>query len=213
MPNGRASHDRDDGPSWHLLPHPEESPILRSLPRGLTAGPGTSIDACIMQIMPTGDSSVDSQRLLKLLSQRVRALGVLDRKRLVCCGVTVPQCYTLCPLLQGRTSRRDLSVLMGIAPSTLTRNIASLARNGRVRPFRDREDRRMVWVEITEEGAGMARSLWARGLERQRTILSRLSQEEVGLVLSGLEILVGALLAEATDGGNATALATPAAST
>jgi DNA-binding MarR family transcriptional regulator len=159
-------------------------------------------------------SNDDSERLQKLLSQLLRALRVLDRERVVCCGVTVPQCYTLCLLLsQGQTSMSDLSVLMGIAPSTLTRNIASLARKGWVRSYRDREDRRVVWVEVTEEGAAVARSLWARGVQRQRAIVSRLSQVDVAVALSGLEILVGALLAEGTDGANPAALTTPAAST
>ncbi len=91
--------------------------------------------------------------LQRQLYQLVRAYELCDRACLAQNGVTASQGYTLLSLpKEGYLSMNDLSDAMGLAGSTMTRNVDGLVHKGLVRRQPDAEDRRVVRVGLTERG-------------------------------------------------------------
>jgi DNA-binding MarR family transcriptional regulator len=86
-------------------------------------------------------------------------------------GLTLSQYGLLEPLLDQKVSRStDLAEAAGIAPSTATRILDALERNGMVRRDRDEHDRRAVTVRLTPTGR--------RRLAAHRTWIQ---EQEIGL--------------------------------
>ena len=82
-----------------------------------------------------------------------RAMGLHARNEATCCGVTLPQCHVIMEIgLAGRASVRDLSGVLGLDKSTLSRTIDSLVETGLVDRTLDSEDRRYVAVSLTKKG-------------------------------------------------------------
>jgi len=85
----------------------------------------------------------EAARLRAAIRALVRRFAVSERADVACCGVTVAQAAALEALgAEGPTRLRDLGRRLGIAPSTLTRNLARLEASGLVERAADPEDAR-----------------------------------------------------------------------
>lgn len=141
---------------------------------------------------PGADSA--AARSLAELSQRlVRALNLLEREQ-VCCGdVTVQQCFTLCLLRQeGSKTMQQMAEALGLAVSTLTRNVDVLERRGQVVRERGAEDARVVRVSLTAEGAALAGKLLATELDCCGQLLELVPAERRDALLTALGDLIQA---------------------
>ncbi len=69
-----------------------------------------------------------------------------------CCGMTVAQAATLEALRDGALRLSDLGKRLGIAPSTLTRNLARLEERGLIGRAPDPIDGRAQQVALTDAG-------------------------------------------------------------
>lgn len=67
--------------------------------------------------------------------------------------------------LDGRITHAELARRCMITPATLTGVVNTLHKAGYLRRERDAEDRRVVWLRLTAEGAGRAQSLAAQRAE------------------------------------------------
>jgi MarR family transcriptional regulator, organic hydroperoxide resistance regulator len=76
-------------------------------------------------------------------------------------GLTVPQAMALHTLAAagGRLSGRDLGRECDMLASTATGVVDRLEQHGYVRRVRDEEDRRVVWVQMTEAGSQLQERL------------------------------------------------------
>jgi DNA-binding MarR family transcriptional regulator len=83
----------------------------------------------------------------------MRSLSNLERGQFNCYGLTPQQAYTL-GVIAARPgiTMKALSEELGIATSTLTRNIEKLEREGSVLRRRTSDDARAVEVSLTKEG-------------------------------------------------------------
>lgn len=82
-----------------------------------------------------------------------RAMGCLARTEAICCGVTLPQCHALMEIgLAGQASVKDLSLLLGLDKSTLSRTIDGLVEAGLVERKPDKNDRRYVVLTLSSKG-------------------------------------------------------------
>jgi DNA-binding MarR family transcriptional regulator len=139
----------------------------------------------------------DIERFRSLLAALLRRFSVSERADVECCGMTVAQAATLEALgREGALRLGQLGTLLGIAPSTLTRNLARLEGSGLVRRLADSSDGRAARVELTEKG----RRAWSR-IERLEDafaarVLDRLSPVARERALDGLEAILGAVRAE-----------------
>ncbi|MDV2504465.1 MAG: MarR family winged helix-turn-helix transcriptional regulator [bacterium] len=132
--------------------------------------------------------------LAGFLGRLTRLSHVASRDDADCCGVTVAQCHILLSLLEaGKTTMQSLSSRLGIAPSTLTRNIEPLVTNGWILRERADDDRRRVVVELSSEGQEKANELKSVRLETCQRLLEGLPASERETVLGAMSTLLTAL--------------------
>ena len=115
---------------------------------------------------------------------------------MACCGVTVAQAAALEALgAEGPIRLRDLGRRLGIAPSTLTRNLARLEASGLVEREADPEDARSARVGLTAPGRRAARAVAAQEEDFARQVLARIPVARRALVVESLGDLLAAVRA------------------
>jgi DNA-binding MarR family transcriptional regulator len=139
--------------------------------------------------------TTDTVRFREMAQTLYQRLGMLQREQ-VCCGdVTVQQCYALQILRsEGEMLPGALAERLGIDPSSATRAIDVLVRDGRVERVRPESgDRRTVILRLTKEGGRLAEQLSGAGDEFFASLLSGFSATERRELLRLLEKLTGAM--------------------
>ena len=119
---------------------------------------------------------------------------------MACCGVTVAQAAALEALgAEGPTRLGDLGRRLGIAPSTLTRNLARLEASGLVERETDAEDARSARVGLTAQGRRAARAVAAQEEDFARQVLERIPAARRAAVVESLGELLAAVRAETEE--------------
>jgi DNA-binding MarR family transcriptional regulator len=145
-----------------------------------------------MRPEPTSDPA----RLRAAIRALVRRFAVSERADVACCGVTVAQAAALEALgAEGPTRLRDLGRRLGIAPSTLTRNLARLEASGLVRREADPQDARSARVGLTTPGRRAGRAVAAQEEAFARQVLARVPAARREEVVGSLEKLLVAVRA------------------
>ncbi len=139
----------------------------------------------------------DVAELRRSFTALLRRFSISERADVQCCGMTVAQAATLEALgREGALRLGRLGTLLGIAPSTLTRNLARLEEAGLVRRSSDDSDGRAAQVELTEKGRRARLRLEAIEDEFARRVLARLPPVARERALEGLTALLEAVRAE-----------------
>ena len=139
-------------------------------------------------------ASTSDQRLIEqagLLLEGLRALirtqQISERANVDCCGMTVAQAATLQVLyLEGPMRLGALSRRLGIAPSTLTRNLERIESRGWVDRSLDPEDRRAFRMRLTADGRSLARQIEEQNQQFARQLMAGLPPERRRRVIDGL---------------------------
>lgn len=138
----------------------------------------------------------EAARLRAAIRALVRRFAVSERADVACCGVTVAQAAALEALeAEGPTRLRDLGRCLGIAPSTLTRNLARLEVSGLVEREADPEDARSFRVGLTSPGRRAAQAVAAQEEAFARQVLARIPAARRATVVESLGDLLGAVRA------------------
>jgi DNA-binding MarR family transcriptional regulator len=141
--------------------------------------------------------SSDVAELRASFTALLRRFSISERADVQCCGMTVAQAATLEALgREGALRLGRLGKLLGIAPSTLTRNVARLEEAGLVRRSSDESDGRGSRVELTEKGRRARIRIEAIEDAFARRVLQRLSPVARERALEGLVSLLDAVRAE-----------------
>ena len=144
--------------------------------------------------------SVEPARLRAAIRALVRRFAVAERADVACCGVTVAQAAALEALgAEGPLRLGDLGRRLGIAPSTLTRNLARLETSGLVERERDAEDARSARVALTTAGTRAARTVEAQEEAFAREVLGRIPASRRAVVVESLHELLAAVRAATED--------------
>jgi DNA-binding MarR family transcriptional regulator len=77
----------------------------------------------------------------------------------------------------GSATHSELAQRCLITPATLTGIVSTLEKAGYVRRDRDRADRRVVWLVLTEQGEVRARQIGARVAEANAELMKQLTPE------------------------------------
>jgi DNA-binding MarR family transcriptional regulator len=99
------------------------------------------------------------ERLLAALDRLAHALDRVERTSAHAECLTLAQARSLLRLRRGPSRVSDLAREQTLAVSTLTRNLAHLDRRGWVQRRSGDEDKRTVWVALTEVGQAVAARL------------------------------------------------------
>lgn len=145
-----------------------------------------------MNQLPTMNDT-QAQRLREAIRALVGRFSLAERADTSCCGMTVAQAATLEALTGGSLRLSDLGKRLGIAPSTLTRNLARLEERSLIRKEPDPIDGRAQRVALTDAGFAAA-----GGVRRQeeifaRSVLDLLPQGSTADALATLENLLAAV--------------------
>jgi DNA-binding MarR family transcriptional regulator len=136
----------------------------------------------------------DSARLRGAIHGLVRRFAVSERADVSCCGVTVAQAAAL-EALSGHGPMRlsDLGRRLGIAPSTLTRNLERLVEAGLVTRLTDARDARSARVRLTASGRRAAAGVAKQEESFARQVLERIPEGRRAVVVESLGELLAAV--------------------
>ena len=132
-------------------------------------------------------------RLMESTRALVRRFSLAERADVACCGMTVAQAATLEALADGGLRLGELGQRLGIAPSTLSRNLDRLVERGMVERGPDSDDRRALRAELTDTGRRAAASVREQEIEFSRTILDKLPEAAAPTTVSTIEELLTAI--------------------
>jgi DNA-binding MarR family transcriptional regulator len=124
-----------------------------------------------------------------------RSLGRLGRERARGAGDVTPQQAEALALIaeRGAMSTTSLAIMLGIDPSTASRNLAGLERAGYVVRKRGTEDGRQTDVRLTPRGKRTAEAVISEWTYAYSTLLERLPRVERQRVADALELLARVL--------------------
>jgi DNA-binding MarR family transcriptional regulator len=134
-----------------------------------------------------------AQQLREAIRALVRRFSLAERADIGCCGMTVAQAATLDALSGGGLRLSDLGTRLGIAPSTLTRNLARLEERNLIRKESDPVDGRAQRVVLTGVGIDAAAEVRHQEELFARSVLDRLPQGSTVDALVMLENLLNAV--------------------
>ena len=140
------------------------------------------------------DSGPEAARLRAAIRGLVRRFGVSERADVSCCGVTVAQAAALEALSgHGPMRLKELGQRLGIAPSTLTRNLERLIEGGLVARQSDSRDARAARVRLTAAGRRAATGVAERERDFAQQVLDRIPADRRTAVLDSLADLLSAV--------------------
>lgn len=135
-------------------------------------------------------------RLHQLLAELARAMQLLEKSEVGCCGITLSQCHLLLEISrrkEGGTSLTDLAAALGLDLSTVSRVADGLVRRGLLKREADPGDRRRLALFLTNTGRELVEVI-NRGMnEYVHRILRQIPAQKRQIVLEGLDLLVAAV--------------------
>lgn len=136
----------------------------------------------------------DQDRFARALLAVARGLGRIARERARGGDVTPQQAETLQLIAErGALSTSSLAFLLGIDPSTASRNLSGLERAGLIARQKGSEDGRQTDVRLTPRGKRAAASVGNGASSAFGSLLDRVPRGERARVLEALEVLVKVL--------------------
>ena len=145
-----------------------------------------------LRLRPEPDAA--PARLRAAIGGLVRRFGISERADVSCCGVTVAQAAALEALSgHGPMRLKELGQRLGIAPSTLTRNLERLIEGGFVARQSDTRDARAARVRLTAAGRRAATGVAEREQDFAQQVLDRIPADRRTAVLDSLADLLSAV--------------------
>jgi DNA-binding MarR family transcriptional regulator len=103
--------------------------------------------------------------------------------------ISVEQFHILRFIRRGHCSVSELADARNISRPAVSQGVDALVNKGLVTRTQSKEDRRYVELELTPDGDALLDSVFQNTREWMRTGLEKLSQEELGLAIRGMEVL------------------------
>lgn len=136
----------------------------------------------------------EHDRFVRAVQTVARGLGRISRERARADDVTPQQAETLQLIAdRGAVSTSTLATLLGIDPSTASRNLAGLQKAGLVTRKKASEDGRQTDVRLTPKGKRAADAATASSSEALATVLDKINRGERQKVLDALDALAKAI--------------------
>ena len=136
----------------------------------------------------------DQERFARAVHVVARGLGRLGRERARAGDVTPQQAETLQLIAErGAVSTSSLALMLGIDPSTASRNLAGLERAGLISRKKGQDDGRQTDVRLTPRGRRAADSVTSESTHAFAMLLERLPRGERQRVTEALEALARAM--------------------
>ncbi|HAE42968.1 MAG TPA: MarR family transcriptional regulator, partial [Clostridiales bacterium] len=136
----------------------------------------------------------NNNHLRELIRILVRNLGILEKNDASCCSVTVGQCHAIVEIGRvGSISLTDLSDLIGVDKSTMSRTINNLVEDSLVIRDIDEDNRRYVNIQLTDSGRMIYNNIEKTMNTYYQGIFDSIPEEKRNQVLESLQILKDAV--------------------
>jgi DNA-binding MarR family transcriptional regulator len=136
----------------------------------------------------------DQDRFARALLAVARGLGRIARERARAGDVTPQQAETLQLIAEkGALSTSTLATLLGIDPSTASRNLSGLERAGLIARQKGADDGRQTDVRLTPRGRRAAQTVSSGATSAFGSLLDRVPRAERARVIDALETLAKVL--------------------
>lgn len=141
----------------------------------------------------------DQDRFARAVHIVARGLARIARERARAGDVTPQQAETLQLIAdRGAVSTSSLALMLGIDPSTASRNLAGLERAGFVTRKKGADDGRQTDVRLTPRGKRTADSVSAEATQAFTSLLEKLPKADRVRVVESLEVLAKAFDGDST---------------
>jgi len=132
----------------------------------------------------------DQDRFARALLALSRGLGRVARERARAGDVTPQQAETLALIAEkGALSTSTLATLLGIDPSTASRNLSGLERSGLIARQKGSDDARQTDVRLTPRGRRAAQSVGSGAAAAFASLLDKVPRGERARVIEALELV------------------------
>ncbi len=145
------------------------------------------------ELVPRALADRQARQLQQGIRALVRRFSLAERSDMSCCGMTVAQAATLQALTDGALRLGELSKRLGIAASTLTRNISRLEDRGLLCRVGDPDDGRAQRVDLTDTGRLATAEVGLQEVEFARSVVECLPPDSVTSTLDGFNQLLAAV--------------------
>jgi DNA-binding MarR family transcriptional regulator len=132
----------------------------------------------------------DQMRFARAVQVFARGLGRIGRERARAGDVTPQQAETLQVIAErGTVSTSSLAQMLGIDPSTASRNLAGLERAGLISRKKGSDDGRQTDVRLTPRGRRTAEAVTQDAVHAFNSLMDRLPRGDRQRVTDALEVL------------------------
>ncbi len=143
----------------------------------------------------------EQDRFARAVQTVARGLGRISRERARADEVTPQQAETLQLIAErGAVSTSTLATLLGIDPSTASRNLAGLQDAGLVTRKKATDDGRQTDVRLTPKGKRAADAVAASSAQALSNVLEKINRGDRQKVLDALDALAKAIDENAVNG-------------
>lgn len=140
------------------------------------------------------DKATKIKNLRESVRQMERKLGILDESEVSCHGISLAQCHALVEIGRAKSiSLIELSELLNLDSSTMSRTVNNLVNNGMAGRELDSNDRRYVTIKLTENGLKKFMRIEDNMNLYFTNIFESIPCEKQEQVLESLQILVAAI--------------------
>jgi DNA-binding MarR family transcriptional regulator len=136
----------------------------------------------------------DQDRFARALLAVARGLGRIARERARTGDVTPQQAETLQLIAErGALSTSTLATMLGIDPSTASRNLSGLERAGLITRQKGSDDGRQTDVRLTPRGRRAAQTVGSGATSAFGSLLDRVPRGDRARIIDALEVLAKAI--------------------
>jgi DNA-binding MarR family transcriptional regulator len=137
----------------------------------------------------------DAEILRQLIRTFVRRFGLLDQNHTPCgLPMAVSDAHALVEMLRSPgLEPLKLSRRLGLSKSAVSRLLLRLKRRGQITQQRDRNDGRVFNLYLTEKGKRTANLINRESITLFGSILSKIREDDVKLILGSLPLLIQAI--------------------
>lgn len=140
------------------------------------------------------DKATKIKNLRESVRQMERKLGILEESEVSCHGISLAQCHALVEIGRAKSiSLIELSELLNLDSSTMSRTVNNLVNNGMAGRELDSNDRRYVTIKLTENGLKKFMRIEDNMDLYFTNIFESIPCEKQEQVLESLQILVAAI--------------------
>ena len=135
------------------------------------------------------------RQLRELIRQLERKTGAMNDSQMACCNITMAQCHALVEIGRAkRISLVELSEVIGLENSTLSRTVNHLVNAEMVNRDVDLANRRYITISLTEDGQQVFDGIETCMNLYYKQILRRIPEEKQTEVLESLKLLIDAFI-------------------